>query len=110
MLPSELAAPVSMALHELTMNTLRHGALVEPDGRLDVAWQVEDGSTGRSFWWDWSEHDGPLIATPPREEFGSLLLNKVLAAQAEVNVAFEVDGLRVSVRLPLPASGLTGIP
>jgi hypothetical protein len=39
-------------------------------------------------------------------EFGHRLLNKVLATQtgAEVDVAFAPDGLRVSVRMPLPSS------
>ncbi|GJD49765.1 Blue-light-activated histidine kinase [Methylobacterium crusticola] len=109
-LPSGLAVPVGMALHELTTNALRHGALAEPDGRLEVAWQVEDGPTGRALRWDWSEHDGPPVAPPTRQGFGSRLLSKVLAAQAEaeVDVAFEADGLRVSVRLPLPAPGPLG--
>lgn len=37
-LPSELAVPVGMALHELTTNAVRHGALAVPTGRLRVRW------------------------------------------------------------------------
>ncbi|GJD92375.1 Blue-light-activated histidine kinase [Methylobacterium hispanicum] len=105
-LPSELAVPVGMALHELTTNALRHGSLADPNGRLHVAWWVEEGAAGRGLRWDWHEHDGPPAAHPTREGFGHRLLNKVLAAQtgAEVDVAFAPDGLRVSVRMPLPAS------
>ncbi len=103
-LPSDLAVPVGMALHELTINALRHGALADPKGRLQVTWWLEKGTAGRSLRWDWSEHDGPPAPLPTREGFGSRLLNKVLATQtgAEVDVAFAADGLRVSVRLPLP--------
>lgn len=103
-LPSELAVPVGMALHELTTNAMRHGSLADPNGKLHVAWWVEDGPQGRDLCWDWNEHDGPPAAYPTREGFGHRLLNKVLAAQtgAEVNVAFAPDGLRVSVRLPVP--------
>ncbi|WP_236961318.1 HWE histidine kinase domain-containing protein [Methylobacterium sp. XJLW] len=103
-LPSELAVPVGMALHELTTNTLRHGALADPNGRLQVTWSVEDGPAGRGLCWTWSEHDGPPVAHPTRAGCGHRLLNKVLATQtgAEVQVDFAPDSLRVSVRIPLP--------
>lgn len=100
---SELAVPVSMALHELTTNALRHGALAHPSGRVAVTWAVEDGAAGRCLSWTWDEHDGPPPALPTREGFGSRLLNKILVAQtaAAVEVAFAADGLRVHVRMPL---------
>ena len=104
-LPSELAVPVGMALHELTTNALRHGSLADPDGRLQVTWRVEEGAEGKGLRWDWAEHDGPPVGHPTRAGFGHRLLDKVLARQtgAEVDVAFAPDGLRVSVRMPLPA-------
>ncbi|GAN46034.1 two-component sensor histidine kinase [Methylobacterium sp. PvP062] len=104
-LPSELAVPVGMALHELTTNALRHGSLADPNGRLQVTWRIEDRGSGRGLRWDWAEHDGPPAMHPTREGFGHRLLNKILAAQtgAEVDVAFAPDGLQVSVRMPLPA-------
>lgn len=105
-LPSELAVPVGMALHELTTNALRHGSLADPDGRLAVAWWMEEGPSGRALRWSWSEHDGPPIEHPTREGFGSRLLNKVLAPQtgAEVDVDYASSGLRVSIRMPMPVS------
>ncbi|MHC2019937.1 HWE histidine kinase domain-containing protein [Methylobacterium sp. CM6247] len=104
-LPSELAVPVGMALHELTMNALRHGSLADPDGRVEVRWSVENGPDGKLLHWGWSEHDGPPVGHPTREGFGHRLLNKVLAAQtgAEVAVNFAPDGIRVTIRIPLPA-------
>lgn len=102
-LPSELAVPVSMALHELTTNALRHGALGHPDGRIVVSWSVEDDASGSWLTWTWNEHDGPPPTLPTREGFGTRLLNKILTAQvsAEVDIAFDDDGLRIRVRLPL---------
>jgi two-component sensor histidine kinase len=38
----DLSVPVGMALDELATNAVRHGALGDPDGRLEVAWSVED--------------------------------------------------------------------
>ncbi|MCJ2125751.1 HWE histidine kinase domain-containing protein [Methylobacterium sp. J-077] len=102
-LPSEIAVPVSMALHELTTNALRHGALAHPGGRVVVTWKVDDNPTGPWFAWTWDEHDGPPPTLPTREGFGTRLLNKILTAQvaAEVDVAYDADGLRIRVRLPL---------
>ena len=95
--------PIGMALHELTTNAITHGALADPDGRIEVTWSVENETTGRRFRWQWNEHDGPPVPLPTREGFGSKLLNRVLTAQidAEVNIAFEPDGLRIAVDVPL---------
>ena len=102
-LPSDLAVPVSMALHELTTNALRHGALGHPDGRVVVSWSVEDDLDGPWLAWTWNEHDGPPPTLPTREGFGTRLLSKILTAQvaAEVEISFDDDGLRIDVRLPL---------
>ncbi|MGH1575340.1 hypothetical protein ACRAWG_37745 [Methylobacterium sp. P31] len=93
-----------MAVHELATNAIRHGALGDPDGRLEVTWSVEVGPEGRVLHWTWNEHDGAPVALPTREGFGSQLLSRVLTLQigAKVDLAFEPDGLRVSVAVPLP--------
>ncbi|MCJ2033009.1 HWE histidine kinase domain-containing protein [Methylobacterium sp. J-068] len=103
-LPSELAVPVGMALHELTTNALRHGALADPNGRVTVTWAVEDRSDDKWLAWVWKEHDGPPPSLPTREGFGMRLINRILAAQtgAEVDVAADPDGLRISIGLPVP--------
>jgi PAS domain S-box-containing protein len=105
LLASEMAVPVGMALHELTTNALRHGALGDPDGRLEVTWSVEDGPNGPVLHWTWNEHDGPPVALPTREGFGSQLLDRVLTLQvgAKVDIAFDPDGLRVTIAIPLPS-------
>ncbi|KAB1078448.1 PAS domain-containing protein [Methylobacterium soli] len=102
-LPSELAVPIGMALHELTINAIKHGALAHADGRIEVTWSVEQGQSGQQLRWMWNEHDGPPVALPTRDGFGSRVLNRVLTAQvgAEVSIAFDLDGLRVTVDVPL---------
>ena len=104
LLPSELAVPVGMALHEMTTNALRHGALGDPDGRVEVTWSVEGELAEPVLHWTWNEHDGPPVALPTREGFGSQLLNRVLTVQAgaKVDIAFDPDGLRISIALPIP--------
>jgi PAS domain S-box-containing protein len=103
LLPSELAVPIGMAAHELTANALGHGALKDPAGRLEVTWSLDEGPSGPVLHWTWNEHDGPPVALPTREGFGQQLLNGVLAYRigAKVDLAFDPDGLRVSIAIPL---------
>ena len=103
-LSSDLAVPIGMAIHELTTNAVKHGALRELGGRVEVTWAVTNG-TESQLSWTWNEHDGPPVALPTREGFGSRLLNRVLTIQtgAKIDIAYDPDGLRVSVVLPLRA-------
>jgi two-component sensor histidine kinase len=77
--------------------------LAHEDGRIEVTWSVEGGSSGQRLHWVWDEHDGPPVALPTRDGFGSRVLNRVLTAQvgAQVDIAYDPDGLRVTVDLPL---------
>jgi PAS domain S-box-containing protein len=101
-LPSLIAVPLGMAIHELTTNAAKHGSLGTPNGSLVVRWrEVSDG--GRKLCCDWNEHDGPPVELPTREGFGTKLLRRVLTAQlgADVQIDFEPDGLHVFISLPL---------
>jgi PAS domain S-box-containing protein len=104
LLSSELAVPVGMALHEMTANAVRHGALGHADGRLEVAWSVQGEAGARTLRWTWNEHDGPPVSLPTREGFGLGLLRQLLVYQAgaEVDLKFKPDGLRIAVEMPLP--------
>ena len=104
LLSSELAVPVGMALHEMTANAVRHGALGHADGHVEVTWSVQGEAGARTLRWTWNEHDGPPVTLPTREGFGIGLLRQLLAYQAgaEVDVAFDPDGLRITVEMPLP--------
>ncbi len=110
-LPSDLAVPVAMAVHELTRNAVRYGALSAPAGALMVNWGIEqppeDGRT-ESGWvlrFDWTEQNGPPAAPPARQGFGSRMLTLVLPAQtgARVEQDYRAEGLRLRAIIPLPA-------
>src|SRR5689334_4992008 len=95
--------PIGMALHELTTNSAKYGALSALGGRVDVTWRIVTEATKRHLDFEWIESGGPAVATPSRKGFGSQLLDIVLPRQ--VNAVTEVDyrpeGLRVRVTLPL---------
>ncbi|WP_262299955.1 PAS domain-containing protein [Microvirga sesbaniae] len=102
-LPSEAAVPIGMAIHELTTNAAKHGALSTFGGQVDVRWGIVDGERPMLHF-TWVEHGGPRVGKPTRQGFGTRLLQRVLAAQlqAEVSMEFLEEGLRFSMRMPIP--------
>lgn len=104
-LASEVAVPIGMAIHELTTNAAKYGALSTPDGRVTITWSlVPDGPAG-TLRFDWVESGGPSVREPTRQGFGSRLLQRVLTAQvrAEVAMDYPPDGFRLRMLAPLPA-------
>jgi len=104
-LPSEAAVPVGMAIHELTTNAAKHGALSTFGGQVEVRWRVEQEEGQRpQLHFTWTEHGGPRVHAPTRQGFGSRLLQRVLATQlqAEVKMDFNEEGLRFAMTMPIP--------
>ena len=56
-LPSQLAVPLGMTIHELTTNAFRHGALSTPNGRVTVRWTVMPAKDKRVLTCHWIEAD-----------------------------------------------------
>jgi two-component sensor histidine kinase len=102
-LAADLAVPVGMALHELTTNAVRYGALSVPEGYVELRWGVGEVEGVRKLHFDWTEYGGPPVAEPQRQGFGSTLLQRVLPMQcnAEVEVRYDQAGLRFRMDAPL---------
>ena len=103
-LPSEIAVPVGMAIHELTTNAAKYGALSTPTGRVAVLWEILPGGRAGTLRLEWRESGGPPAAPPVRQGFGSRLLQRVLTTQvqAEVTTAYPREGFRLVMLAPLP--------
>ncbi len=102
-LSADLAVPVGMALHELTTNAIRYGALSVPEGYVEVRWSLADAGGVRKLHLEWAERGGPPVAEPQHQGFGSTLLQRVLPLQcnAEVEVRYDRAGLRFRMDVPL---------
>ena len=105
-LSADLAVPVGMAVHELTTNAAKYGALAVPEGRLEVAWDICEADDGRALSLRWTERHGPPVEQPSRTGFGSKLIQRVLKHQcrAALRFDFDRDGLSFFMKLPLPAT------
>jgi two-component sensor histidine kinase len=102
-LAADLAVPVGMALHELTTNAVRYGALSVPEGYIELRWSVSKVEGVRKLHLQWTEIGGPPVAEPQHKGFGSTLLQRVLPMQcnAEVEVRYDRAGLRFRMDAPL---------
>jgi two-component sensor histidine kinase len=98
-LPSDAAVPIGMAIHELTTNAAKYGALSVSRGKVSVSWESEPAEEGTRLKLIWEETGGPEVSTPTRQGFGSRLLHRVLATQlnAKVEMDFRPEGLRVAL-------------
>lgn len=104
-LGSRQALALSMALHELATNALKHGALSVPAGRVTIGWERNGAVALR-----WEESGGPPVSPPRRQGFGSRVLNRALAAELDgtIDLRFAPAGVTCAIRfLPdgAPAPG-----
>ncbi|MGX9962564.1 PAS domain-containing protein [Roseomonas sp. F4] len=96
------AQALSMALHELTTNAIRHGALSVPEGRVRLAWTLDEGARQLSL--SWAESGGPPIAGPPtRSCFGLRVMAATIAGQLGGRLRHEwrAEGLLCRMVMPL---------
>ena len=104
-LPSHMAVPLAMALHELGTNAAKYGALSTDTGQVEIAWTVEHGQDGRRFKLHWIERGGPPVTPPTRKGFGSRLIERGLAHDlgGTVELSYPPTGVTCTVDAPLPA-------
>ena len=50
---------VGLALHELAMNAVEHGALCVPQGSITVTWRLKGKTTARVLRFEWLEPFAP---------------------------------------------------
>ncbi|MBB2960050.1 HWE histidine kinase domain-containing protein [Methylobacterium sp. R2-1] len=98
----------SMAVHELAVNAVEHGALTVPQGRIRVTWaltqQTEPAESQPRLTFVWEESGLENVApTPSHRGFGLEVLERSLRYElkADTVLTFKPDGLHCSIGLPL---------
>ena len=106
MLRSNSVQALAMALHELTTNAVKYGALGQKSGRLHVRWRVQAENGSPWIIVDWKE-SGVETAQPRDEPRGAgngrRLIEDALPYQfgARTTFAIEPDGVHCTIALPL---------
>lgn len=93
------ALALTMAMHELATNAVKHGAWSKDHGLVRVDWAIE--ATGLRI--EWREEGGPAVVPPTRRSFGSRMIERGLAGElgGTVSLHFDPAGVRCVIEAPL---------
>jgi two-component sensor histidine kinase len=94
----QAAQNFALALHELSTNAAKYGALSKPNGQISVSWTIVGGNGAGILKFRWQETGGPPVTQPKREGFGTSLLKMTLG---DARIEYVPEGLiyEVEVRM-----------
>jgi PAS domain S-box-containing protein len=102
--PNVLLTPLSaqylgMALHELSTNAVKYGALSGSEGHIRIGWRFGKVRDRQRFQMTWVERGGPPAAPPQHKGFGHLVIERMVAEalQGKVKLEFAAPGLSWSL-------------
>jgi two-component sensor histidine kinase len=114
--PDVSLAPVAvpylgLALHELSTNAAKHGALSVPEGRVSIRWgTITDPERGERLWLRWAETAGPPVVPPTRRGFGTDVTRRLVARALRGTVNFDFAETGIIWHLDAPMANLVDPP
>jgi len=108
MLKPQAALFITLALHELSTNAAKYGALSVPGGRVAVSWIIT-GDRPPRLELDWQEEGGPKIGGLGRQGFGTELIERGIRFELQGEARLETvnGGLHCSIVIPANPQNLT---
>jgi two-component system CheB/CheR fusion protein len=103
LLEPRVALALGLAVHELTTNAVKYGALSVLEGNVHVDWNVEKAGKDDRLVFKWVERNGPEVAAPDHRGFGMTLIERGFAYDVggEAAVEFTPGGVVAMLRAPL---------
>jgi two-component sensor histidine kinase len=90
------AQNLGMAIHELSTNAVKYGALSVSGGRVHINWATFADEEGRDrMRLSWVERGGPPVVDPVRRGFGRFVIEAIAARALSgvVDLRFEPEGV-----------------
>ncbi|SER16096.1 Two-component sensor histidine kinase, contains HisKA and HATPase domains [Faunimonas pinastri] len=91
---------IGLALHELTTNAIKYGALSTPQGRITVRFEKCD--SGASYRFSWIEESSAVVREPKGRSFGLMMLGEVVptSVSGSARLVFAETGLSYELDIP----------
>jgi two-component sensor histidine kinase len=92
---------IGLALHELTTNALKYGALSRDDGRIEVTFE-KTADAPAMYRFSWRETSGADIREPRGRSFGLIMLCEVVptSVSGSADLNFTPQGLHYQLDVP----------
>jgi PAS domain S-box-containing protein len=97
-LSGSMVTSLTLLLHELATNAVKHGSLGAEGGQVDLSWTVSQTGEFRMIW---HESGGPDVTAPERESGAGIVQNLVNASDGALHFDWQPDGLIVTLNLPM---------
>jgi two-component sensor histidine kinase len=98
-IPAKQAEVLSMAIHELATNAVKHGALSMANGHIEISWDAHDRDNEKELRLRWRERGSLITYEPARRGFGSEFLEKSIPhmLHGQFERTFRSDGVECTV-------------
>jgi PAS domain S-box-containing protein len=105
MIRPEAAQNIGIALHELSTNAAKYGALSNDEGVVTIGWSLIQGAD-RTLVLTWRETGGPPVEPPTRKGFGHVVMDRIAgrALGGHSQVSFEPTGVVWTLDVPASAA------
>ena len=99
-LSPQLAQSLAMVVHELATNAVKHGAIAQSAGRIELRWW---GARGDRLLFRWNESGCAPAEPPTRKGFGMSIIEGAIRQQlgGSLEMEWRKDGLRCEIEVPL---------
>jgi PAS domain S-box-containing protein len=95
LLPAQKIQPISLVIHELMSNAVRHGALAHANGSIELRWRTSDGRTLVR----WQERGVQSVLGTPQPGLGLKMIKGVIANQLRGSFNLDWGSQGIDVKL-----------
>ncbi|CTQ31537.1 PAS domain-containing protein [Jannaschia rubra] len=97
--PRQVVTALTLALHELATNAVKHGSLSAPEGRVRI--DVSADPEGRDLALRWTESGGPPVQAPDRASGSRIIQQLTRSAGGGLDYDWQASGLTVRISFAL---------
>jgi two-component sensor histidine kinase/CheY-like chemotaxis protein len=91
---------LAMTLNELCTNTTKFGALSHANGRVEIAWTIDEEKQRMRL--TWTERGGPPVQRPTRRSFGTRMMESLgQQLNGRVQLSYDPSGFVYFLDVPL---------